>query len=75
VDILPGAHANVLIYLLSFLRQVFQWPVFLQNPEGKRRIGIMWVYRAKDSAGIRKSTDSELKGNSGLGSNKERDAH
>ena len=40
MDILPGVHANVLIYLMSFIRQIFEWPVFLQNPEAKRRIGL-----------------------------------
>lgn len=40
MDILPSAYANVLIYLMSFIRQIFEWPVFLENPETKRRIGI-----------------------------------
>jgi len=40
MEILPGAHSNVLIYLVEFLRQVFSWPIFLQNPENKRRIGM-----------------------------------
>jgi len=39
MDVIPGAHANVLIYLLSFIRQIFEWPVLLENPEAKRRIG------------------------------------
>jgi hypothetical protein len=38
MDILPGAHANVLIYLISFIQEMFEWPVYLQNPEAKRRI-------------------------------------
>lgn len=39
MDVIPGGHANVLIYLISFLHQVFEWPILLQNPEAKRRIG------------------------------------
>ena len=38
MDILLGAHANVLIYLISFIQEMFEWPVYLQNPEAKRRI-------------------------------------
>src|SRR5437764_1561377 len=38
MDILPGVHANVLIYLISFIQEMFEWPVYLQNPEAKRRI-------------------------------------
>jgi hypothetical protein len=38
MDILPGANANVLIYLISFIQEIFEWPVYLQNPETKRRI-------------------------------------
>jgi len=40
VDVLPGPHANVLIFLMSFLRQMFEWKILLQNPEAKRRIGM-----------------------------------
>ena len=40
MDILPGPHANVLIFLMSFIRQILEWPVFVQNPEAKRRIGM-----------------------------------
>jgi hypothetical protein len=53
MDILPGAHANVLIYLISFIQEIFDWPVFLQNPETKRRIGIsilvykLWLIRSE----------------------------
>ena len=43
MDILPNAHANVLLYLIAFLRQLFEWPVFLENPEAKRRICIIFV--------------------------------
>jgi hypothetical protein len=39
MDILPGPHANVLIFLMSFIRQILEWPVFIQNPEAKRRTG------------------------------------
>ena len=39
MDLVPGAHANVLMYLLSFIRKLFEWPLLLQNPEAKRRIG------------------------------------
>jgi hypothetical protein len=39
MDILPGPHANVLIFLMSFIKQILEWPVFVQNPEAKRRTG------------------------------------
>ena len=45
MDLLPGAHANVLIYLMEFIRQIFAWPIFLQNPEVKRRIGMSFPHR------------------------------
>jgi len=57
MDILPGAHANVLIFLISFIRQILEWPIYLQNPETKRRIGMTLDNGVDCSECIRKSTN------------------
>jgi hypothetical protein len=50
MDILPGPHANVLIFLMSFVRQILEWPVFVQNPEAKRRIGTTSRWKLTNSS-------------------------
>jgi hypothetical protein len=59
MDVLPGPHANVLIYLISFIRQIFEWPVFLQNPEAKRRISTVLEDSADSSSSFLKSINTE----------------
>lgn len=59
MDVLPGPHANVLIYLISFIRQIFEWHVFLQNPEAKRRIGTALKGSADSSSSILESINTK----------------
>ena len=59
MDVLPGPHANVLIYLMSFIRRIFEWPVFLQNPEAKRRIGTVLKDNTDCSPGFLESIDTK----------------
>jgi hypothetical protein len=60
MDILPGPHANVLIFLMSFIRQILEWPVFIQNAEAKRRTGRIcrWIV-ANCSTGVCQGVDSK----------------
>ena len=58
MDVLPGPHANVLIYLMSFIQQIFEWPVFLQNPEAKRRIGTILIDPTNWSPSFLESIDT-----------------
>jgi hypothetical protein len=59
MDVLPGPHANVLIYLMSFIRQIFEWHVFLQNPEAKRRISTILKDISDSSSGFLESINTK----------------
>lgn len=59
MDVLPGPHANVLIYLMSIIRQIFEWPVFLQNPEAKRRISTILKDISDSSSGFLESINTK----------------
>jgi hypothetical protein len=61
MDVLPSAHANVLIYLISFLQQIFESATYLENPEAKRRIVRAFAKVLMRGPSDRKSNDLRRK--------------